>query len=318
MSLKTLSDSDLLASFKDLVVDERLALVSQLDHLLEMDRRKLYLGYSSLWACLVHEHGLEDSAAERKIRAARLLGRFPVIRSGLESGKLNLSLLELAMGCASREKFEDSEYLDLIEAISGLSVQAARRKIASRYPSVEIPHDRIRPLTEELSEVRFVANQELLDQLEEIRGLLAHAHPKLSLAKLIGILAAEYRERHHPEAKARRAQERAERRAESPSATKVPEPSESPSSTKVPEARFASQPLRHELTLKDGYVCSYIDPMTGRRCTSMFALEIDHRQAWANGGKTELRNLRYLCRGHHARVSYLEFGGSARYSARET
>ncbi len=303
MSLNQLSDSELIASFKDLVVDERLALVAQLEHLLEMDRRKLFLGYPSLWACLVHEHGLEDSTAERKIRVARLLGRFPVIMSGLESGKLNLSLLELAMGCASREKFEDSEYLELIDAISGLSVQAARREIASRYPSDEIPHDRIRPLTRELSEVRFVANQELLDQLEEIRGLLAHAHPKLSMAELIGILATEYRERHHPEAKARRTQERATRRGKSPSATKVPEP------------RFAPQPLKHELTLKDGYICSYIDPPTGRRCTSTFALEIDHRQAWASGGKTELKNLRYLCRGHHARVSYLEFGETSGYSA---
>jgi len=61
----------------------------------------------------------------------------------------------------------------------------------------------VRELTAELSEVRFVAPNDLLEKLDEIRGLLAQAHPHLSMADLIDVLATDYRERHHPEERAR-------------------------------------------------------------------------------------------------------------------
>jgi len=94
--------------------------------------RELFFHYSSLRSYLVEEHGMEEWQAERKIRAARLLIRFPLLEMKIQSGKMNLTLMELAQGCAHREK----------------------------------------------------------------------------LGELIDVLATEYRERHHPEEKAKRAQER--------------------------------------------------------------------------------------------------------------
>src|SRR5262249_10898663 len=97
------------------------------------------------------------------------------------------------------------------------------------------------------------------------------------------------------------------------------EVTKSPAAPRVPdeafqgEGRTPSQPLVHALTLKSGYVCSYVDPMTQKRCDSTFALEIDHRSAWSEGGQTKLSNLRYLCRNHHRRVSFLKFGESSKY-----
>ena len=127
--------------------------------------------------------------AERYIRAARLLSRFPELRSKLALGSLNLSLLEYALGAAHREKLSDPELWDLLEAISGKSCRAARREIAIRYPhSTELPRDRVRPLTEDLSELRCVAKNSTLETLEEIRGFLAHSHPNL----LMGDLLDEY------------------------------------------------------------------------------------------------------------------------------
>lgn len=176
-----------------------------------------------------------------------------------------------------------------------MNCKKARREVASMYPrSVETPVDQVRPITEELSEVRFVAPQELLDKLEEIRGLLAHSHPGASLAELIDVLATEYRAKHHPEEKAKRAVEKNAREIQSPSTR-----------------RFPAQPLVHALVLRDGYRCSYRDEKTGKSCNSVHGLQIDHIQSWSSGGKTELKNLRYLCAGHHRRVSFLEFGDSA-------
>ncbi len=301
MSLKNLSDSELVASFKDAVIDEQLSIASQIEHIAELDRRKLFYQYSSLRAFLVHEFNLEEGAAERKIRAARMLIKYPVILPGLRVGKLNLSLLELVMGCAHRETLGGAEISELLIAVSGLTANAARRKIASLYPRGldDIPRDRVKPLTEDLSEVSFVASQELLDQLDEIKGLLAHSHPGIKMSGVIKILADEYRERHHPEAKAQRS-------------TK---PVDSPTSTWV-SGRVPSQSMIRALIRRDGYKCSYVDPKSGKNCDSKFALQIDHRIPWASGGKTELSNLRFLCRGHHSRISFLQFGENAQYFVR--
>lgn len=313
MQLKLLSDLELIAHFKDLLIEDRERLVATLESIIEMDRRKLFYHYPSLRSYLVGEHGMEESQAERKIRAARMLKRFPELKAKLESGKLNLTLMELAQGCAHHEKLSDNELWELCEAISGLSVRAAMREIACQYPKcASIPKDRIRPLTEELSEVRFTATQELLDKLEDIRGLLAHSHPQITLGELIGVLATEYRERHHPEERAQRAQARHNKKSENKKSETVESPTAPRAEDPETEKRNPSRPLVHALTLKTGYVCSYVDPVTRKPCLSSYALEIDHRLPWSKGGKTELRNARYLCRNHHRRISFLEFGESAR------
>lgn len=310
MQLSKLSDSELIASFQDLVIEERERLVFTLEHIAELDRRKLFFHYSSLRAYLVEEHGLEEWNAERRIRAARMLIRFPELKEGLESGKLNLTLMELAQGCAHREKLSDSELWELMEAISGMSSREAMREIASLYPqSTTLPSDRIRPITDELSEVRFIATQNLIEKLEEIRGMLAHSHPQLTLGELIDMLATEYRERHHPEEKAKRAQDRMAKK-------KQTEEVESPTAPRAIEKttrRTPSRPMIHRLVLQNGYSCSYLDPVTGKRCTSRYGLQIDHVRAWSIGGKTEITNLRFLCRNHHARVSFLQFGEGSKY-----
>ena len=67
---------------------------------------------------------------------------------------------------------------------------------------------------------------------------------------------------------------------------------------------------------EQGYVCSYVDPMTGHKCSSVYGLEKDHRQSWSKGGPTAFHNLRFLCRNHHRRVSFVEFGEARRYFKR--
>jgi hypothetical protein len=103
-SLESRSEEQLVAEFRDLVVDERSNLARQLEVLFEMDRRKTFFHYPSLRSYLVSEHGFEEWAADRRIRIARLLGRFPEIMGLIESGRLNLTLIELALGCSHREK----------------------------------------------------------------------------------------------------------------------------------------------------------------------------------------------------------------------
>ncbi len=262
MILSNLTDSELVANFQDLVIDEREKLVLQLEHVAELDRRKLSFHYSSLRAYLVEEHGIEEWRSERLIRAERMMKRFPELKLELESGQLNLTLLEIAAGAAHRENLTDSELSDVLKGIYGMSCKAAKREIASRFPmSVDLPIDWVRPLTAELSEVSFVTNQALLDKLEEIRGLLMHSHPQIKIGELIDVLATEYRHRHHPEEKAKRAKEREERKNQN-------EIGDSPTLPRVKnkeEGRTPSQAIVHELIITKGYQCAYFDPQTKQR-----------------------------------------------------
>jgi hypothetical protein len=121
MNLTALSDLELVERFQDLTVDEHGNLASQLLHLVEMDRRRLFFEYASLKSYLVAEQGLEEWQAERRIRAARMMRRFPFIQKNIESGKLDLTLLEIAQTCANSEKLSNEEIAEVLEAISGKS-----------------------------------------------------------------------------------------------------------------------------------------------------------------------------------------------------
>ena len=215
-TLTALSDVELETGLQDLAIEEQENIASQLLYLAEMDRRHLFFHYSSLKAYLVAERGWEDWLAERKIRAARMLRRLPALESKIKSGQLNVTLLDVAQSCANREGLSEPELLQLLETVSGMSVRAARREVAILYPcpETEMLRDRIRPITAELSEVRFVASEELLEKLEEIRGLLPPTRSALTFSELIDVLATDYRERHHPAEKARRAKERTEKKDE--------------------------------------------------------------------------------------------------------
>ena len=79
------------------------------------------------------------------------------------------------------------------------------------------------------------------------------------------------------------------------------------------EGRVPTAEMVYALIQRDGYQCSHLDLFTQERCTSRFALQVDHVKAWHIGGETRLSNLRYLCRSHHWRVSFLQFGESCQY-----
>jgi 5-methylcytosine-specific restriction endonuclease McrA len=321
MNFKNLSDDKLMSGFSDLLIEESERLVLQLEYLVELERRKLFLDCPSLWHFLVHEKKMDDATAGRRIHAAKILARFPQVKEKLESGKLNLSLLEITHEVANREKLSDEDFSEVLNVVSGMSYKQAKRVVASMYPeTIRRPRDQIRPLNDEFSEVRFVAPNSLIDELEEIRGLLAHSHPGATLAELFEILAREYRKRHHPEEKAKRYQERGEKElAQKETAQKEaiqgePVQKEAVRNDQVRSTlRVPSHPLTHALVLRDGYQCSYRDPSTGRSCGSKRGLQIDHIKSWSSGGKTELGNLRFLCANHHRRVSFLEFGESSLY-----
>ena len=93
LALKKLSDDFLLSQTKTLVQKERKLNIEILQHLQEIESRKLYLerGFSSLFDYAVKELGYGEGAAYRRIKTMKLCQDIPEAKTQIESGQLNLS-----------------------------------------------------------------------------------------------------------------------------------------------------------------------------------------------------------------------------------
>ena len=111
-------------------------------HLAEIEERRLHLtlGFGSMFEFCVKQLKLSEGEAFRRILAARLGRRFPVVHSLIASGAVHLSALELA-----REHLSDENHVELLEALSGKSKREVEQLLASRFPKPDVP-DRIRKL----------------------------------------------------------------------------------------------------------------------------------------------------------------------------
>ena len=92
-TVAALPDYLLLAQTRQLARHEQALQILVLDHLREIEARRLHLtrGYGSLFDYVVHELGYTAAAAWRRIKAMRLCGATNGARELLQDGKLNLS-----------------------------------------------------------------------------------------------------------------------------------------------------------------------------------------------------------------------------------
>jgi hypothetical protein len=75
MNLRMFSDADLITSLKKEVLEERKKMMSVLEHLREVDRRKLYAEHecSSLWEFCIKELKYSSGSVGRRVRAMKAL-----------------------------------------------------------------------------------------------------------------------------------------------------------------------------------------------------------------------------------------------------
>ncbi|MDE0026974.1 MAG: hypothetical protein OXP69_21385, partial [Spirochaetaceae bacterium] len=92
-TVAALPDYLLLAQTVQLARHEQALQILVLDHLREIEARRLHLtrGYGSLFDYVVHELGYTAAAAWRRIKAMRLCSQTRGARELLQDGSLNLS-----------------------------------------------------------------------------------------------------------------------------------------------------------------------------------------------------------------------------------
>ena len=238
-----LPDYLLLAQAKQLARHEQALQILVLDHLREIQARRLYLrrGYGSLFDYVVHELDYTAAAAWRRINAMRLCTQTRGARELLRDGSLSLSnaaqlqhafardqrsrrqptyARRAAPGAPGTDNGSTSEPaaavvvgageqqgergLDaavkeqLVQQAAGKSTREVTQMLAAVSPDLAEPNDRLRALGEGRWELKAVLDGECQRGLEQLRMLLSHVDPQLTLGKLVGRLVQDGLDRYDP------------------------------------------------------------------------------------------------------------------------
>jgi hypothetical protein len=141
-SLANLSDTQIIKRLDTLVRKERQTTLDVLCHIIEMDRRSLYLGrgYASLYEYCTRHLGYSESAASRRIKTARCIRGFPEVYGMLSKNELNLSTVSKLSGILNQENKK--------ELLDEVCFQSARQVdiIIARFKPLSLLRESVRPV----------------------------------------------------------------------------------------------------------------------------------------------------------------------------
>ena len=206
---------------------------------------------------------------------------------------------------------------ELVKQATGKSSRQVEELIASVDPSLATPREQLRARGDGRWTFTVVVDQECRHALNQLKSLMSHVDPAMSYGRLVNRLVQEELRRRDPRL-------RGSNRDDARQNGTTPEPADAVSTAKcaapdhgvaastpnrpgngatgqqpAPPGRVIPAAIKRAVWERDQGRCSYVDPATGRRCTSRHLLQIDHIRPWARGGGTEPDNLRLLCHAHH-------------------
>ncbi len=323
-------DQTLLTQVKHAAHREREATQVVLQHLLEVERRRLYLklGYPSLFDFCLRELGYCAGSAHLRIQAMRLLREVPrpereSISQKISTGALTLSQLSNVQTYSRQvvsHRVHAEQKLEILKKLEGQSTRESQKIILGELGLSGSGHERLRIRGPDQVELTVTLDAETVELLEEWKALTSHSNPEGRASEAL-------------RAALKLAVERAKKKRgvaveELPSPVGVDQkgeagvgampgpggrlqvPLHSHEVAPLANARHSAAiptALRRLVWVRDEGRCTYRDTRSGRRCDGVRYLEIDHITPRAQGGRHELRNLRLLCGGHH-RLRHLESG----------
>ncbi len=174
-NLKSLSDVELLAQTEKTVLQERECTNLVLDHLREVEKRRLYakLGFSSMFQYCTKHLKYCNASAQLRIDAMRLSQEVPSIKASLENGALNLSTIGSFQKFVRHEKSQKKNYTtqakkEFIKQIENKSKEEAEKLFSAISPGM-IPKEKKRVISPTETEIKFIANDELLKLMDQMK-----------------------------------------------------------------------------------------------------------------------------------------------------
>ncbi|AKU99154.1 hypothetical protein AKJ09_05818 [Labilithrix luteola] len=317
--LAELSNEEILVALKSFVGAERQSLARVIVYLVEIEERRIHLelGSSSMFDFCTRRLGFSEGEAFRRLTAARLARRLPVLLDAIASGRIHLSSLVLL-----RDVLTEANVDAIVAAASGKTkreveelvarmapkpdVRASIRKLPERRssssaassqesfttasqspPTSRVSPSQLQAIAERRYKVQLTANETLRDKLELARALMSHRNPNGDLAVIV---------------------ERAvELLIEKLSKEKLGTTSRARLRKSSAKHGYVTRAARREAFARDGMQCSFVGE-NGQRCSARSFLELDHVTPRALGGSGEAENLRVFCRAHNHDAAERVFG----------
>ena len=290
-NLSHLSDESLVNELKNLRARENHALAEIILYLSELDSRKYYrdLGYSSLFTYCTAALGYSESAAYRRIQAARILRTNPEIYSKVRNGEISLS----AIAEVSKVK-EEAPRNELLKQAEGKSKKEVELLTVKYQPQVRPKKETIKPKRllspsepslftsnpePEAYTITIEVDKEFMELLNEAKELGGHK----PASEVFRSTLKEYISR---------------RKTIKRSVSSRP-------STK--KSRFIPKSVKVAVRERDNHQCSFVS-QDGVRCTERHGLQFDHKVPYSAGGSSDFNNLRLLCRAHNMLMAERVFG----------
>ena len=139
----------------------------------------------------------------------------------------------LVLDAAGRQK--------LVEDAAGKSARQVRQMLVDLDPELAPPADRVRPLGDGRYELKATIDAECQQGLEQLRGLLSHVDPRMTMGQLVGRLVREALDRHDPSRPPRRARSGSRPGDAKTNAPRTPTP-EQAQGRSAPVAKHAARP----------------------------------------------------------------------------
>lgn len=322
---KRLSDSELSGELAATARRERAALAALLGYLGQFDERKVYAaaGFTSTTAYAVHHFGWSEASSWKRIQAARLCVRFPVLLGVIADGGLHLSgvcmlapitndetLPRILVDAPGLKRWELQMYIDALrrertpaEALPppppsqlDLSVAEATNAQSHRYcaapvahPAPEPPDPRWRrpllppPRSATTHPLGVKVDAAFEGTLARARALLAHTDAGRDDAVLL-----------------KRALdlliETEERRRFGSKSSRSRAGGSTPKARR--ERRAVPVVVRNEVFVRDGGRCTFTSD-DGHVCGPYYLIQLHHRVPWAKGGADTAENLTIHCATHN-------------------
>lgn len=310
MNLRSLSDKSLLENTEKLAKKERELTLEVLHHFREVERRSLYatLSYSSLFEYAVNELKYSAGSAQRRISSMRLLKELPVLEKKIEEGTLNLSALAQAQSFFRQEKLSENtqvkntdDKMEVLKSLENKSTREVERILVSKAsePQKLIP-EKLRAVSDTHTEVKFLAEEELLKEIEELRALLSHKLPGASVKEILAYAVKSTVKNLKPKEPKVVTSVTAQKRDTVPKA--LPAPKLNPEKP----SRYIPVETKRLVWKRDSGQCTYT--FNNKRCCSKHGLEFDHIQPFALGGKSTPDNLRIRCKAHNQLAAVNSYG----------
>jgi hypothetical protein len=289
-ALSYLSDRDLLAEVSRLAGGQRDATVSLIEHLAELHARRLHqrAGFSSLYTYCLDVLHLSESEAYDRVRAAKLVRRYPALLTLLAAGQINLTTVRLVAPHLTAANHEE-----LLIATCGKRKRELQELLAQRFPQADVPFAIVHSLSPGRYRVTFTAGEATCDKLRLAQDLLRHVIPSGDPAQIVDraldvLLEALLREKYAATDRPRASRGQAE------------------------DSRNIPAEIKRAVHLRDRGQCRYAGP-DGHRCGERAFVEFHHVRPYAAGGRPTVDNIELRCRAHNVYESDTFFGPARQY-----